>query len=400
MLTQFKLKLFAIKERIPFVFVEKLRISFLICYLLLFTNNTVATVYDNNDRLREIVTSWASAHTNKNFELFKKLYYHKVEFYTQNMNEDNCVKLKRKNLDGNVYFSLVINSKITIKKLRENLYKCSFDKKAISRNFEKTYPSYLVIFKENNDFFIVGESDLITDKNLKYNFNVDRFPTSVDSGKAGSNSKIVAKEEPEESSSGIIFDLSIFILVLAILLYFIIRLNRKIGEKTKIDKKSSEITIEKNSKKNEYLNIGHEFEKFIINKFDQKYFKLLTWQGDKTTNGVIPVSNSHPDLIYLFTHKSFSRKFAVECKFRTNISNKIVNIASQRQITNYKEFAIKEGTVVYIVVGLQGTPQNPTEIFIIPLSEVTEKMDYDLLKTFARSTTNRFFYDMYQEKLT
>lgn len=63
-------------------------------------------------------------------------------------------------------------------------------------------------------------------------------------------------------------------------------------EEMKADSKSETNVIEKteNEKK------GLEFEKWVITKFPQQYYKLLDWKGDKMLDGRYPESSRYPDL--------------------------------------------------------------------------------------------------------
>ena len=45
---------------------------------------------------------------------------------------------------------------------------------------------------------------------------------------------------------------------------------------------------------------GDNFEKFVVKKFDKKYFTIQEWRSDKYTDGIYAVSNHFPDLEVMF----------------------------------------------------------------------------------------------------
>jgi uncharacterized membrane protein YebE (DUF533 family) len=42
---------------------------------------------------------------------------------------------------------------------------------------------------------------------------------------------------------------------------------------------------------------GNDFEKYVVEKFSKKYFKLKEWAGDKYVNGTYAETTLHPDLV-------------------------------------------------------------------------------------------------------
>ena len=143
---------------------------------------------------------------------------------------------------------------------------------------------------------------------------------------------------------------------------------------------------------------GDDFEKHVVDKFaklnNEKYpdmFKHVTWQGDKvSSNGNYAKTNGNPDLIYEFKKGTFQVKFAVECKYRKK--DKKIKFAEASQIKRYNEFSKSENMDVYIVLGVGSNPNEPDEIFTIPLNEIKDpEMDYDLLV--ERYLRKSFYYD-------
>ncbi len=145
---------------------------------------------------------------------------------------------------------------------------------------------------------------------------------------------------------------------------------------------------------------GDKFEKFIVKKFDKNYFTVKEWRSDKYIDGVYAESNMNPDLELEFHMKGFSTRFALECKYRSGLYNGYVELAKERQLHNYKQFETERKTSVYIALGLGGEPENPDELFLIPLKHLTSnKLSYDGLSRFKKEHTRQFYFDIQKRVL-
>lgn len=340
----------------------------------------------------DLITRWNNSHNIKDFDEFNVLYDDKLIFYAQELNREKCVRKKESLLKASPDFRQEIVGKVIVKSYDSGIFKCEFIKEVSSKGKEIRYPSYLLLRKISGKFYICGESDEITDKNLKYRLSLG-------------NEIGIQKVDPVSSqSSGLLKYIAFSIIaVLSIFLVF-----RSFSRKVKMANEpiqSNERTIiqeEKLSSKETFttegeelaIKKGKEFEEFVVSKFDTKYFRLIDWRGDKGSNGVYAESNGYPDLLYSFNHKSYENKFAVECKFRQSYSAKgTVTIAQGYQINKYREFGIQNNVKVYIVLGVGGQPIEPSELFIIPLDAVVKtEMHETELKVFLRSSTNNFFF--------
>ena len=94
-----------------------------------------------------------------------------------------------------------------------------------------------------------------------------------------------------------------------------------------------------------YKRLGNSFEKYIMTKFDKKYFNI-TWYNSDTydkSKGINVVSNTYPDIV--IEYKPTGEKFAIECKYRTEASIKKngnqIAFARKEQIQNYTKFQEK-----------------------------------------------------------
>jgi hypothetical protein len=145
---------------------------------------------------------------------------------------------------------------------------------------------------------------------------------------------------------------------------------------------------------------GNDFEKYVVEKFSKKYFKLKEWAGDKYVNGTYAETTLHPDLVLEFTLKGESRTFAVECKWRNELYKDGVEFANAAQLARYKMFEKQQNIPVYIAVGTGGEASNPKYLSIIPLSEIqTPFLSLEVLKKHNKNPEKSFYYDMESGKL-
>lgn len=123
---------------------------------------------------------------------------------------------------------------------------------------------------------------------------------------------------------------------------------------------------------------GDLFEKFVADEL----FKATEYDLIHRTNSFDQNESRYaedtlkPD--FKFRCKKTQQEFYVEAKFRTgfNANNKI-EVISYRQIERFKEIRKKENTPIYIAVGYGRTPDNPYNVSLIPLNELSYLELYD-----------------------
>lgn len=149
----------------------------------------------------------------------------------------------------------------------------------------------------------------------------------------------------------------------------------------------------------EFLNAnwikGYQFEKYIVGKFDRNYFSLFFWNGDKRADGVYPVTSSNPDLEYDYRDAGTVISFAVECKWRSQFVGNHVQWADHDQIEQYKRYERSSGRSVFVILGVGGEPNDPQELFIVPLSKIPRHMDHlpvEFLTPFKRQNVQANFF--------
>lgn len=116
---------------------------------------------------------------------------------------------------------------------------------------------------------------------------------------------------------------------------------------------------------------GDAFEAFVASKFNKKFFSLKEWTGDKYINGIWSQSTRNPDLRFRFEKSNIIQDFAIECKYRTNVGEGI-EWARENQLEYYRNYEAENGIPVFIAVGVGNQPDNPTELSIIPLKDISD----------------------------
>lgn len=146
---------------------------------------------------------------------------------------------------------------------------------------------------------------------------------------------------------------------------------------------------------------GIEFESFVVNHFESKYYDLLEWRGDKYSNGRYASSNQYPDLEIKLKSKKLQTKFAIECKYRSYFFNNGIEWAEDYQLEIYKEYSKEYNMPVFILLGVGGEATKPEEIFIIPLSEINSTfLNKKLLYKYERKRPyENFYYNSEQQVL-
>jgi hypothetical protein len=148
--------------------------------------------------------------------------------------------------------------------------------------------------------------------------------------------------------------------------------------------------------KNEKKEKGNEFEKFVVQKFNKKYFRILEWAGDKYVNGIYAETTTQPDLRIKFTLHDIEKEFAVECKYRSYFFKGGIDWAKDNQRTNYQNYSESKGIVTFVVIGVGGRADNPEELFIVPLQDLkSDFISHEDLRKYSKSdfSINKFYFD-------
>lgn len=157
----------------------------------------------------------------------------------------------------------------------------------------------------------------------------------------------------------------------------------------------SETEIINYNKKN-----GDDFEKFIVQKFDNKYYAIKEWAGDKYINGTYAKTTPQPDILLEFKLRQKSSQLSVECKWRKNLYKNGVEFAKQEQFERYKNFQLDMEIPVFIAIGIGGKGQSPEQLFIVPISEIDSNFIHiNKLKNYEKKINSNFFFDIETKEL-
>ena len=145
---------------------------------------------------------------------------------------------------------------------------------------------------------------------------------------------------------------------------------------------------------------GDDFEKFVVQKFNRKYFSIKEWAGDKYINGYYASTTQHPDLLMAFKLKNQTFDFAVECKWRSFISKEGVSFATPEQFSRYQDFEKQRGIPVFIALGIGGTGSAPEHLYIVPLkSAESPLLSRELLRKHRKWIEKDFYFDEKAQEL-
>ena len=115
--------------------------------------------------LESLVQEWYFAHF-ISVDNFAYLFDDFVLFYGTKLSSETCLNKKKSLLQKYPDFQLAIIGSIDVVQIAKNECKCSFTKRVTINNKTTDYPSYLIFKEINDNWKIIVESDLVTDKNL------------------------------------------------------------------------------------------------------------------------------------------------------------------------------------------------------------------------------------------
>lgn len=146
---------------------------------------------------------------------------------------------------------------------------------------------------------------------------------------------------------------------------------------------------------------GYEFEKFVVKKFNPKYFKVKEWAGDKYVEGVYAETNQHPDLLMEFLeYNENNKEFAVECKWRQKLYKNGLDFSTTNQLNRYRDYSKKKNIPVFMALGLGGKGGSPEELYVVPLKDITKPyMHVSELEKYKKDMKTNFFFDFKKGEL-
>ncbi len=139
---------------------------------------------------------------------------------------------------------------------------------------------------------------------------------------------------------------------------------------------------------------GYDFEKFIVKKFDKKFYNVKEWAGDKFVDGIYADTTPQPDLLMELRLGKEIFEFSVECKWRQNLYSDFVKIAYKEQFDRYKNFEENRKIPVFIAIGIGGKADSPEKLYIVPLRRINSNFIHvDFLIKFEKKIESDFFFN-------
>jgi hypothetical protein len=168
-----------------------------------------------------------------------------------------------------------------------------------------------------------------------------------------------------------------------------------------VEKQISELKIDSETELIDYNEKnGYDFEKFIVQKFNKKYFHIKEWAGDKYVNGIYADTTPQPDIQLEFSFKQETGDFSVECKWRQKLYKNGVEFATTEQLKRYRSFEKKQKNPVFIAIGIGGKAISPKQLYIIPLQEIDNNfIPIKELKKYEKKVNSDFFFDNEKKEL-
>ncbi|MGB9927330.1 MAG: hypothetical protein ACPK85_02850 [Methanosarcina sp.] len=142
----------------------------------------------------------------------------------------------------------------------------------------------------------------------------------------------------------------------------------------------------------EVVQKGDDFEKYVVDLFDEKHFSIVQWttdMGRKHTRFV--ESDCGPDLV--FRYRPTNEIFCVECKYRSKLFKGYLQWSASKQLNRYRLFAKDNEIPFFVVIGLGGKARKPKRMFCIPLgAAISPALSPALFEKFERNPKKKFFW--------
>ncbi len=116
------------------------------------------------------------------------------------------------------------------------------------------------------------------------------------------------------------------------------------------------------------VHAGLSFEKYVVQRLNPRFFRLDYWAGDKFIATRYSKKELDPDIQVTLNTPQGRFPFAIECKWRSRKKGDYIWFSEDRQLKNYQGFAKKTGRPTFIALGLGGYPNDPAEVYLIPIS--------------------------------
>lgn len=379
---------------------------------------TAQSVGIDTIRIESLIQQWNFANNSRSTETFESIYSDTLLFYTETLSRPKAIALKLALFKRKPDFQQRIKGGISCRSYASGVVKCDFEKEVLEGGRIRIYPSYVLVSYENNRHRIVGESDYATDRTLGYRLGIGRpleFDNAAGESADNESDSPLARAPPQAMISGssegslnpqgaiepfssmgmIVIPKGYVYILIGILiaggaLIFI-------ADASRSRMKRQELALrEEATGESRELPSQTAFEAFVLTLFDPLFFVHRRLHADGTFSG-----ESHegkgPDIELQFRHKETEMKFAVKCLYFSKEDAGELRFPPLQQ-QRLKKFEEEAGISVYYIAGVGGKPDDPRDLFLIPVKKVrSEYIERDALSTYRKS--GMFFYKRSSGKL-
>jgi len=346
--------------------------------------------------IESIIDEWNFANNNRSLSSFENVYGEQLLFYARDLSRSEVIALKQQMFQKIPGFKQKISTMITYTPYTSGVIKCDFIKEVLENARWRPYPSYLLVSYEDNRYRIVGESDYAMDRTVGYNLEIGepiKFEGLATTPDPFSKDSLGAYSSPGNGTGDSIFEslqnddlLSLFpplasmgtvtipkgyiIILVAFLavggLTIFIADSVQSGKR----KKKRGVSLGKSREADtviEEFKTQSVFEAFVITLFDPLFFQHRRPKAERIYAGKVSEGESGPDLEFDFKRKETHAQFAIKCLYLKSFGRRELKLSSPRQEQALRDFEEDTEMDLYYVIGIGGTPDDPNELFLVPL---------------------------------
>ncbi|HEY0740019.1 MAG TPA: hypothetical protein VGD40_01105 [Chryseosolibacter sp.] len=417
-----------------------------IVLMILFAQLGFAQSFNGDTReLLDVIKQWTFAINAKDKPSLRQLYDNSVSIYGEQLSNREAVDLKNTFFQLNPSFRQKVISDPSFKQLANGAIRAEFIREVFEDGKWQKNPSYLLIIKHNGSYKISGESALSAQRRVNDRLAALSKPISPKSPSVQaeppkeSKTDIAVVEETappvdaldqeavEEDSSASPDTLSdstgitgigsqedttltaiteevmsdetvavpkkyVYILIgsLAFAAFIVLVARRP--------KRSGKKRMKTEVRETQLVRNDSGFEGFVLSLFDPHYFTQKRFSRKHVYAGNVTGQEFIPSLQLEFRNKESHVRIAIDVIFIPQLASREILSYSANQINRYVEFEEENGIEVYLVIGLEGSPHDPKETFLIPATDLREGvMGYKDLQPFRKY--GMFFYNSTRRRL-
>lgn len=399
-----------------------------------------------------LIESWNTVHNHHSVEELDKLYTQVVVFDGQQLTRTQIKRLKRKLFSENRDYRQRVISEPSYKLLGGGLIRCDFIKEVRQQGVLWKYPAYILIARDGSDYRIVGESDnasnLTVTNYLKLRDTQQRAEQNSsakeDTAIANSHKDVVStdssfdnatedsvniaslqqqqtrdtispnqtplSEKPDSSHqrdiaganemfSGdetVTIPLQYVYIFIGVLVFggIVILLTNSSSRKRK--RRAAKLA---NPDHHDHYSkdASMVFEKFVMHLFDPLYFRAFRTRHQTILANAPGENEGYPELEFEFSHKENRVRFAIESIYISELKHRDIQIASPQQVKAYSQLD-EDDHDLYLVVGIGGTPDDPKEMYLMPVKDIRSPfITYPELQPYRKY--GMFFYSAENQRL-